>query len=135
MLYASTRNSLMKALGSAAFVDSIFATSKDDLTPEAYAAHKRHITAPKPLSSREQELADVRAAENNSLSHQGTTARTSHVNDSIGFPWSDEAETAIVNFSRADACAVVILVSKKPGYVAASCAEALNSKSTQQRKR
>ncbi len=125
----------MKALGSAAFVDSIFATSKDDLTPEAYAAHKRHITAPQPLSSREQELADIRAAENNSLSHQGTMARTSHVNDPIGFPWSDEAETAIVNFSRADGCAVVILVSKRLVYVAAVCAEAMNSKSTHQRKR
>lgn len=124
----------MKALGSATFVDSIFATSKDDLTPEAYAAHKRHIAAPQPLSSREQELADIRAAENNTLSHKGTTARTSHVNDSMGFPWSDEAETAIVNFSRADGCAVVILVSKGPVYIVASCTKA-NSKSTRKRKR
>lgn len=112
MLYASTRNSLIKALGSATFADSLFATSKTDLTPEAYAAHKRHIAAPKPLSSREQELADIRAAENNSQSYQGTSARTSHVKNPVGFPWSEEAESAIVNLGRGDGCAIVILVNK-----------------------
>jgi twinfilin-like protein len=119
MLYASTRNSLIKALGSATFADSLFATSKNDLTPEAYAAHKRHIAAPKPLSSREQELTDIRAAENNSQYYQGTSARTSHVKNPIGFPWSEEAESAIVNLSRADGCAIVILVNKSYFYFCA----------------
>src|ERR1700709_560398 len=63
MLYASTRGSLLKSLGSTLFTDSIFATSKADLTPEAYAAHRRHLDAPKPLSTREREMADIRAAE------------------------------------------------------------------------
>ena len=63
MLYASTRNALMRALGSATFTDNIYATSKDDVTPEAYAAHLRHLAAPKPLSAREKELEDVKAAE------------------------------------------------------------------------
>ncbi|KAF8628400.1 hypothetical protein AX15_003924 [Amanita polypyramis BW_CC] len=108
MLYASTRNSLLKVFGST-IIDSLFATSKDDLTPDAYAAHKRHNEAPKPLSSREQELADIRAAENSSLSYQGTRGRTSHVDGAVGFRWSEDAETAIISLSRGEGCAIVIL--------------------------
>ena len=63
MLYASTRATLTKSLGSASFPDALFATHKSDLTATAYAAHRRHQTAPKPLSTREQEMADVQAAE------------------------------------------------------------------------
>ena len=39
MLYASTWLSPLKSLGSSLYTDSIFATSKADLTPEAYDAH------------------------------------------------------------------------------------------------
>ncbi len=63
MIYASTRNSVTKSLGATSFVDTIFATSKEDLTPEGYAAHKRHLAAPKPMSAREKEMADIKAAE------------------------------------------------------------------------
>ncbi|KAF8636544.1 hypothetical protein AX17_003356 [Amanita inopinata Kibby_2008] len=109
MLYASTRSSLFRAFSSTVFTDSIFATSKEDLTPDSYAAHRRHNAAPKPLSSREQELADIRAAESDSISYQGTRARTSHIDTSVGFRWSEEAETAIVNLGRGDGCAVVVI--------------------------
>ncbi|KAK2467012.1 hypothetical protein APHAL10511_001270 [Amanita phalloides] len=109
MLYASTRNSLMKALGSATFVDSIFATSRSDLTVEAFAAHKRHSAAPKPLSSHEQELANIRAAESSSLTYQGTRGRTSHVDGAAGYRWSEDAEAALASLSRGEGCAIVIL--------------------------
>ena len=125
----------MKALGSATFADSLFATSKNDLTPEAYAAHKRHIAAPQPLSSREQELADIRAAENNSQSYQGTSARTNHVKNPIGFPWSEEAESAVVNLGRSDGCAIVILVIKSYFcFCFVSRPDPMNSRSTLRQK-
>ncbi|PFH50691.1 hypothetical protein AMATHDRAFT_75483 [Amanita thiersii Skay4041] len=108
MLYASSRSSLFRTLGSTLFTDTMFATSKDDLTPESYAAHKRHNEAPKPLSSREQELADIRAAENSSLSYQGSRARTSHFETGVGFQWSEEAENAIVILSRRDDCTLAV---------------------------
>ncbi|CAA7267890.1 unnamed protein product [Cyclocybe aegerita] len=109
MLYASTRLLLLKSLGSTLFTDSIFATSKDDLTSEAYASHKLHATAPHPLSVREQELADLRTAENKSASYEGSRTRASHVGTSVGLNWSEEVEDAVVELSRGDGDSLVIL--------------------------
>jgi twinfilin len=109
MLYASTRGSLTKSLGSAFFTDTIFASSKADITPEAYAAHRRHLAAPKPLSSREQEIADVRAAES-SGSYNGSRTRSSHVGPRVELQWTQEVEEAIKNLTENDDCAVVVLV-------------------------
>jgi twinfilin-like protein len=111
MLYASTRASLVKSLGSALFTDSIFATDKHDLTPSAYLAHQRHQAAPKPLSSREQEIADLRVAENATASYEGSRSRASHVGTGVGLNWSPEAEQAIASLAQGDQCTIVILVS------------------------
>lgn len=111
MLYASTRSSLLKSLGSTVFADSIVATSKADLTAEAYQAHLRHLAAPKPLSVREQEMADVRAAESDSASYQGSRARASHVGSGVGFKWVPEVEESITELGRGDNAAIVVLAS------------------------
>ncbi|RXW18882.1 hypothetical protein EST38_g6968 [Candolleomyces aberdarensis] len=95
MLYASTRASLLKSLGSTLFTDSIFATNKQDLTPSAYLAHQRHQAAPKPLSSREQEIADLRVAENAAASYE-------------------EAEQAIARLAQGDQYTIVILTIDPP---------------------
>ncbi|KAJ6547039.1 hypothetical protein B0H19DRAFT_1163633 [Mycena capillaripes] len=111
MLYASSRASLLKSLGSTLFSDSIFATSKADLTPEAYAAHRKHVTAPKPLSASEQEMADVRAAERQAggLSvYQGSRARASPIGKTIGMPWATELEDAVKGLSEGDDSALVV---------------------------
>ncbi|KAJ7090306.1 hypothetical protein B0H15DRAFT_838062 [Mycena belliarum] len=103
MLYASSRASLLKSLGSTLFSDSIFATSKADLTPEAYAAHRKHITAPQPLSVSEREIVDVRAAERQAggLSvYQGSRARSSHIGQTIGMPWADDFRDAVKSLSE-----------------------------------
>ncbi|KPV77597.1 uncharacterized protein RHOBADRAFT_49277 [Rhodotorula graminis WP1] len=63
MLYASTRNTLVRALGDARLVESVFATAKADLTHAAYLSHVAHRAADAPLTSREQEMRDVRRAE------------------------------------------------------------------------
>ena len=111
MLYASSRSSLVKSLGSSLFTDSVFATSKADLTPDAYAAHLRHIAAPNPLSSREQELADLRTAENAAASYEGSQARRTHIGTSPGFRWTQEAEDAVVDLARRTEDFLLILVS------------------------
>ncbi|KAJ7047287.1 hypothetical protein C8F04DRAFT_1449 [Mycena alexandri] len=111
MLYASSRASLLKSLGSTLFSDSIFATSKADLTPEAYAAHRRHILAPKPLSASEQEMADVRAAERQAgglSAYQGSRARTTHIGQTIGMPWSPDLEEAVKGLAESDDSALVV---------------------------
>ncbi|KAL1729254.1 hypothetical protein EV714DRAFT_273871 [Schizophyllum commune] len=117
MLYASTRNALMRALGSATFTDNIYATSKDDVTPEAYAAHLRHLAAPKPLSAREKELEDVKAAEREGGINQYEGARrrvTDLVNTGVGFKWNDDAAQAIKELGEADDCRVVVLTVEMP---------------------
>lgn len=58
MLYASTRNTLLRSLGGggASFQHTLFATSKADLTPSAYAAHLAHQAAPHPMTAQEKEV-------------------------------------------------------------------------------
>ncbi|KAG6850597.1 hypothetical protein H0H93_011265 [Arthromyces matolae] len=108
MLYASSRSSLLKALGSTIFTDSIFATTKADLTPEAYAAHRRHINAPKPLSRREQELANVRAAEGGGA-YEGSRARVNHIGTGVGLQWSPDLEDAVKQLAEGDESTIVII--------------------------
>jgi len=110
MLYAATRNNLTKALGSTHFIDSLFATSKGDLTPDAYVAHKRHIAAPKPLSAREQDAANARAAEAGAA-YEGRHARASPALDTgAGVKWGDGVEEAVKGLVAGDEGRVVVLV-------------------------
>ncbi|CAE7168490.1 unnamed protein product [Rhizoctonia solani] len=96
MLYASTRGALTKALGDQRFKDNIFATSKEDLSPEGYQAHQRHLAAPKPLTARERELEEIRAAERaSSAAYEGSGVRQSIVGSRAGMKWTDELGEAL----------------------------------------
>ncbi len=113
MIYASTRNSVTKSLGATSFVDTIFATSKEDLTPEGYAAHKRHLAAPKPMSAREKEMADIKAAEREAGSalYNVNAARQSPFGTGVGLKWSNEAEAAVRNLADATEDHLITIVS------------------------
>ena len=113
MLYAATRNTLTKSLGSTHFTDNIFATSKDDLGAEAYAKHKRHVAAPPPMSAREKELEEGKAAEREAggRSYEGSRARQNHVGQGVGLKWSDEAQKAIEDMGASEGSHLVVLVS------------------------
>jgi twinfilin len=115
MIYASTRNSVTKSLGAANFVDTIFATSKDDLTPEGYAAHKRHLAAPKPMSAREKELANIKAAEREvgSTPYSVNAARQSPFGTGVGLKWSDDTEAAVRNLANATEDCLITMVSSR----------------------
>ncbi|KAG2120031.1 actin depolymerizing protein [Suillus clintonianus] len=109
-LYASTRGSLTKSLGSTVFTDSLFATSKADVTPESYEAHKKHQAAPKPLSAREQEIANIKAAEREAgNSYEGSNARKNHIGQRVGLSWSSDAEDAVKGLGSRDDSRIVIL--------------------------
>ncbi|KAJ4487545.1 hypothetical protein J3R30DRAFT_3696301 [Lentinula aciculospora] len=111
MLYASTRASLLKHLGSTVFTDSLFATSKSDLTSEAYLAHLKHIAAPKPLSTREQEMEDIRLAERNSNtpSYEGSRSRTSIVGTGVGLNWTADVEKAVEELGNGSGSGIVVI--------------------------
>ncbi|KLO13551.1 actin depolymerizing protein [Schizopora paradoxa] len=108
MLYASSRGSLVKSLGSTNFTDNIFATSKEDISEEAYAAHRRHINAPKPQTSQEKEMEQVREAERGG-SLEGSRGRRNHVGTRVGINWSEEAERAVTELGEEDEDKLVIL--------------------------
>ncbi|KAI0093581.1 actin depolymerizing protein [Irpex rosettiformis] len=108
MLYASTRTSLTKSLGSAPFKDTMFATSKDDLSRAAYAKHRASLAAPKPMTAREKEMDEIRQAENRSATYEGSRARVSHSQE-VGLGWAEEVEEAIRTLGSGEGSRLVIL--------------------------
>ncbi|KAG8899179.1 Twinfilin-1 [Tulasnella sp. 403] len=110
MLYASSRNALTKAIGGQVFKDTIFATSKSDVTPDAYAAHLRHLAAPKPMSAREAELAEIRQAELKSVEmFEGSRARKSHVDSQFGLKWTQEVQDVVDNLTSEGSPNLIII--------------------------
>ncbi|KZT11309.1 actin depolymerizing protein [Laetiporus sulphureus 93-53] len=110
MLYAATRTTLAKSLGSAHFTDSLFATSKDDISADAYAKHKQHLAAPKPMSAREKEMEAVKAAEREAGAggYEGSRARQNHIGQGVGLKWHEEAENAVRELGLGDGSALVL---------------------------
>lgn len=115
MLYASTRNNLTKALGSAPFTDSLFATSKADISAAAYKKHVASLAAPKPMTAREKEMEEIKAAESRSAAaFDGSRARRSHVGGKVGFQWTEETERAVKELGASEQQKLVVLVSSMP---------------------
>ena len=113
MLCASTRNSLTKSLGSIQCTDRINATSKKDVTGEAYERHLRQLEAPKPMSQREKELAELAEGEKKAAEdYQGNSGRTSHLKGTaVGFTWSREVEEAFKMLAVDESSKLLVVVS------------------------
>ncbi|CEG69724.1 hypothetical protein RMATCC62417_05749 [Rhizopus microsporus] len=100
MLYASTRATLTKELGDYRFVDSIYGTDKSEFSWDGYKKHLTHKSAEAPLTRREQELAEIRAAEAKAVSdYQGTTARKSYA-PGVAFPLTEKAIEALSELKK-----------------------------------
>lgn len=118
MLFASTRNTLLRELGTEKFGESLFATRKEELTPEGFRKHDVHeakygihysptrsmrcrgltrVCRPAPLTEEEQTMQMVREAEYEAST--GTSSRKSHVSSGIKFPVSVEAIEALSNLT------------------------------------
>ncbi|KAK6341265.1 Twinfilin-1 [Orbilia brochopaga] len=93
MLFASTRNTLMRELGTERFSESIFATTKAEVTAEGFKKHDAHVAKAAPLTEEEAALKGVKEAE--AEASRGTTARASHVSSGVSFPMSDAALDAL----------------------------------------
>ncbi|KAI5779688.1 hypothetical protein EDC01DRAFT_718885 [Geopyxis carbonaria] len=94
MLFASTRNTLLRELGTELFAESLFATTKAELTAEGFQKHDHHNAEPAPLTEEERSLVQVREAE--AEASRGTSTRASHVVGGV-VPFSDEALQALAN--------------------------------------
>ncbi|EWC47040.1 hypothetical protein DRE_03802 [Drechslerella stenobrocha 248] len=93
MLFASTRNTLMRELGTDRFSESIFATTKAELTADGFKRHDAHVAKAAPLTEEEAALKGVKEAE--AEESRGTTARASHVSGGLAFPTSEAALDAL----------------------------------------
>ncbi|BGP41004.1 Twinfilin-1 [Rhodotorula kratochvilovae] len=117
MLYASTRSTLVRALGDSRIVHSVFATSRADLTHASYLSHLAHTSASAPLTAREHEMAAIRAAEAASSADSagadvregrsmvfgaGAGAEGSEGDAKGVLPWSEEAKEAVKGLGQAE---------------------------------
>ena len=93
MLFASTRLTLTRELGTERFRETIFATTRQELTAEGWKKHEKHGELKAPLTAEEQTLQGVKEAE--AEASRGTNARSSHVSSGLSFPMSEDALAAL----------------------------------------
>ncbi|KAJ1334315.1 hypothetical protein BSLG_008150 [Batrachochytrium salamandrivorans] len=97
MMYAATKSTLTKELGDAKFTDTVYATTKDDLSIEGYHRHVKHTQAETPLTEREIEASLARVAESNAA--LGSSARSSNA-PGIAFLFTPETVQAFEDLKR-----------------------------------
>jgi twinfilin len=71
-LFASTRLTLVRELGSENFADTIFTTEAEELTEQGWKSHEAHGEAENPLTEEERNLVGIKEAE---ATEAGGTAR------------------------------------------------------------
>ncbi|KAF9896503.1 Twinfilin-1 [Lobosporangium transversale] len=95
MIYAATRATLTKDLGDSHFTDSIYGTNKSDFTLDGYKKHRASLNAPKPLTERERQLAEIKENEKIMVeSMKGGAYRKSHA-PGMSFPLTEKAIAAL----------------------------------------
>ena len=93
MLFASTRLTLVRELGIERFRETVFATTRQELTAEGWKKHEKHGELKAPLTEEEKTLQSIKEAE--AEASRGTTSRSSHVSSGLSFPVSDAALRAL----------------------------------------
>ena len=76
MLFASTRLTMVRELGTERFRETLFVTTKSELTADGWRKHDMSSEPKAPLTDEEQNLKDIKEAE--AEASQGTTARSNH---------------------------------------------------------
>lgn len=93
MLFASTRLTLVRELGIERFRETIFATTKEELTKEGFEKHDKHIGLEAPLTEEEQSLGEVKRKE--AEEGRGMAERKSHVSSGVSMPITNDALQAL----------------------------------------
>ena len=93
MLFASTRLTLVRELGSEHFRDTFFATTPEELTPAGFDRHDAHSAVEAPLTEEEKSLGEVRRAEQEA--GMGTRTREIHLSKNLATPVAEDAVRAL----------------------------------------
>jgi len=107
MLFASTRLTLVRELGSEHFRDTFFATTADELSPAGFDKHDAHTALEAPLTEEEKSLGEVRRAEQEA--GMGTGTRAIHLSKNLDTSVADAALQALQDLA-ANSRSLVMLV-------------------------
>jgi twinfilin-like protein len=107
MLFASTRLTLVRELGSEHFADTIFATDADELSPRGFAKHDKHTVLEAPLTEEERTLGEVKRAE--AEAGTGTGVREIHLSKNMNMPIAADALAALSELARQEGSGLVML--------------------------
>lgn len=108
MLFASTRLTLVRELGIERFRETIFATTKEELTGDGFEKHDKHVGLEAPLTEEEVSLGEVKRKE--AEEGRGASERRSHVSSGVSMPISAEALDALKALGSEDGDNMVQLV-------------------------
>ncbi|XP_073951119.1 twinfilin actin binding protein [Choristoneura fumiferana] len=97
MLYASTKATLKQEFGSAHIKDEMHATTKSEVSLRGYKAHLSGISAPAPLTEREEALKELQQSEHST--NYGTDSRQSTIGG-VSFPITEAAEQGVLDLQR-----------------------------------
>lgn len=100
MLFASTRLTLVRELGIERFRETIFATTKAELTAEGFRKHDQHTQLEAPLTEEEQALGAVKRAE--AEEGRGMGVKKSHLSDHFAMAVSEDALDALRQLGASD---------------------------------
>lgn len=107
MLFASTRLTLVRELGSEHFSETIFATTAEELTAAGFAKHEKHSELAAPLTEEERTLGEVKRAE--AEEGRGTGVREIHLSKNMNMPVSTDALVALADLGHGKGSGIVTL--------------------------
>ncbi|RKK85342.1 hypothetical protein BFJ69_g1486 [Fusarium oxysporum] len=93
MLFASTRLTFVRELGTEHFRETIFATTAEELSVKGFEKHDAHNKLDAPLTEEEQQLGEVKRAEQEAGS--GTGHKEIHLSKNFAMPISEDAVAAL----------------------------------------
>lgn len=108
MLFASTRLTLVRELGSEHFRESIFATTAAELSPAGFEKHDAHAALAAPLTEEERTLGEVKRAEQEAGA--GTGAKEIHLSSHLAMPVSEDALAELRELGAGGGRGLVMLV-------------------------
>lgn len=112
MLFASTRLTLTRELGSEHFRESLFANSADELSAQGFRRHDAHGETAAPLTEEERTLGEVRRAEQEAGA--GTGVREIHLSKNMTMPIASNALAALKELAGAASSKVLVMLKINP---------------------
>ena len=109
MLFASTRLTFVRELGTEHFRETILVNSADELSEKGFQKHDAHTKLDAPLTEEERTLGEVKKAEQEAGT--GTGVREIHLSKSMAMPVTEDAIAAMQEVGQEGGRVVVMLVS------------------------